>query len=151
MKKGFVCVTLALTCILSHCNRQPAFDENSIRKNILAVMDAQVKGWNAADVEGYMGGYVKSDSLRFVSGGTANYGWYRILERFKKRYPNPEAMGTLSFTDISVTVLSDEAAVVFGRYTLERENDRPTGLFTLLFRRTDNGWRIVHDHTSTEP
>ena len=151
MKKAVVCFILIWTCILIHCNKQPAFDETSIRKDILAVMDAQVKGWNAAEVEGYMGGYVKSDSVRFVSGGTANYGWHRIMERFKKRYPDPEAMGTLSFTDISVTVLSDDAAVVFGRYTQERKNDRLTGLFTLLFRRTDNGWRIVHDHTSTEP
>ena len=151
MTKTVVCFILIWTCILSRCTKQPAFDETSIRKDILAVMDAQVKGWNAADVEGYMGGYVISDSLRFVSGGTANYGWHRIMERFKKRYPDPEDMGTLSFTDISVTVLSDDAAVVFGRYTQETKNDRPTGLFTLLFRRTDDGWRIVHDHTSTEP
>jgi ketosteroid isomerase-like protein len=57
-------------------------------------------------------------------------------------------MGTLKFSDIKITQLASDAAIVLGRWQLLRKNDKPHGVFTLLFRRTANGWRIVHDHTS---
>ena len=149
MMKTIVTVVILLSLFLS-CEKSIPPDKATIEQEILAVMSAQVKGWNEYKVEGYMEGYIKSDSLRFASGSRVTYGWQNIYQRFKSGYPDPKAMGKLSFSDISITILSDEAAVVFGRYTLERETDMPTGLFTLLFRKTDEGWRIVHDHTSAE-
>lgn len=115
---------------------------------ILAVMEASEAGWNAGDHAAYMQCYVQTDSLRFASGGTVTRGWETTLARYQARYPDAATMGKLSFSDMDVTVLSEDAAYVFGRWTLEREGDRPTGLFTLVFRLTSEGWRIVHDHTS---
>ncbi|MFQ5585126.1 MAG: nuclear transport factor 2 family protein, partial [Calditrichia bacterium] len=72
-----------------------------------------------------------------------------VHDRYQKRYSDSAKMGRLYFSDIDITVLSPGAAMVFGKWQLDRENDQPGGLFTLLFRKTAAGWRIVHDHTSS--
>ena len=96
-----------------------------------------------------MQGYAQSDSLRFASGGTVTYGWNSMLERYKKSYPTKEKMGLLTFADITVDIISNDAAIVFGKWSLKREKDEPWGLFTLLFKNKSGVWRIVHDHTSS--
>ncbi len=78
-------------------------------------------------------------------------GWQETLDRYKQRYPDRAAMGSLTFSDLDITVVSADAAVVFGRWRLITAKGEPNGLFTLLFRRTDAGWRIVADHTSAAP
>ncbi len=118
-------------------------------EQITAVLFDSVAGWNAGDLERYMGAYWPSASLRFVSGGAVSYGWTTVLERYRLRYPDTEAMGQLTFSEIDVTLLGDEAALVFGRWKLERATDEPEGLFSLVLRRFPAGWRIVHDHTSS--
>jgi ketosteroid isomerase-like protein len=119
--------------------------ENAIR----AVLDAQVAAWNRGDIDAFMEGYSKSPSTRFASGGTVTRGWDVVYKRYKTNYDTRAKMGTLSFTELETTPLSATRALVFGRFTLTRETDTPTGLFTLLFERTDLGWRIVADHTSS--
>lgn len=138
-----------MALLLSHSFAQLESDTGRIRTEILAVMARQVDGWNGGSIESFMDGYDRSDSLRFASGGTVTYGWRTMLERYRKSYPTPEKMGTLEFSEITVTVISPAAALVFGRWTLRRADDATSGLFTLVFRKTDRGWRIVHDHTSS--
>ena len=75
-------------------------------------------------------------------------GWQQVLDQYKKRYNSREKMGTLTFSDLEITVLSKDAALVLGRWRLKRANDEPHGTFSLLFRKTKAGWRIVHDHSS---
>lgn len=116
---------------------------------VRAVIDKQARAWNAGDLTGFMQGYDKSPRTRFASGGDINLGFQTVFDRYRKRYGDRAAMGTLTFSDVDITVLAPDAAVVFGRYRLQREKDTPTGLFTLLFRKTSEGWRIVHDHTSS--
>jgi len=115
----------------------------------MAVLDAQAAAWNQGDIEKYMAGYARSDSLRFASGGKVSYGWQTTLERYREGYPDRVAMGILTFSDIDITVISDDAVFVFGKWELQKVDERPWGLFTLVFRKTDEGWRIVHDHTSS--
>jgi ketosteroid isomerase-like protein len=116
---------------------------------IRAVVDAQQSAWNRGDIPAFMQGYVKSDTLRFASGGKVLTGWQATFDRYKTKYPDHAAMGKLLFSDLDVQVLSGDAAFVFGRWKLERKDDSPGGLFTLLFRKTADGWKIVHDHTSS--
>jgi len=116
---------------------------------IKAVINAQRDAWNKGDIEGYMEGYDKSDNTVFVSGDNINHGWKTVLERYKKSYDSREKMGTLEFSDLEVTILSKDSAVVLGRWLLKRSNDEPHGRFTLIFKKTQSGWRIVHDHTSS--
>lgn len=117
--------------------------------DIARVIFDQQNAWNKGDIEGYMQGYIKSDSLRFASGGNVSYGWKTTLDRYEKGYPDKETMGELTFSNIDIEFISKDAALVFGKWELERSSDHPWGLFTLLFKRTENGWKIVHDHTSS--
>jgi uncharacterized protein (TIGR02246 family) len=116
---------------------------------IRAVLDAQVAAWNRGDLEGYMDGYQRSPDIVFISGDRVTRGWKTVLERYKRSYDTPEKMGVLTFSDVEITLLSKDAALVFGRWHLQRSKDGPHGRFTLLFRKTKAGWRIVHDHTSS--
>ena len=113
------------------------------------MLDAQVRAWNAGDLRGFMEGYAKSERTRFQSGGDVSLGWQTVFDRYQKRYGDRASMGVLKFSEVEVTTFAPNAALAFGRWRLERAQDAPSGLFTLLFRRTSTGWRIVHDHTST--
>ncbi len=116
---------------------------------IRSVLEAQRDAWNRGDVEAYMDGYERSDQTVFVSGDNVTRGWQTVLDRYKKNYNTREKMGTLTFSDLEITLLGNDAAVVLGRWLLKRTNDEPHGRFTLIFRKTKQGWKIVHDHTSS--
>ena len=115
---------------------------------ILQVLQFQAAAWNRGDLDAFMQTYAPVSDLRFASGGSVTYGWQPTLERYKQRYPDRAAMGVLAFSDLAVTALSPDAALVFGRWQLTRTADAPHGLFTLLVRRTPAGWQIFADHTS---
>jgi ketosteroid isomerase-like protein len=119
-------------------------DETEIR----AVMAAQVSAWNRGDIDGFMNGYARSPATEFVSGDRLTHGWQTVRDRYQKKYDSREKMGTLTFSELKMTRLSSDAALLIGRWKLARKEDKPHGRFTLLFRRTSDGWRIVHDHTS---
>ena len=130
----------------------PTLAQSSRRSNkeaaIRAVLDAQRDAWNRGNIEGYMDGYDRSPDTVFVSGDRVNRGWQTVLDRYKKSYGSREKMGVLTFSDLEITVLSKDAALVLGRWHLKRASDEPHGTFTLLFRKAKAGWKIVHDHTS---
>ena len=139
----FAC--LALGSLLVGCRQEEALVEDEVLKTVL-------KGeawWNEGSIEGYMDTYWKSPDLRFASGGKVTYGWQKTLDGYLERYPDRAAMGRLIFSDLEITVLSDDAALAFGAWRLEREHDQPHGLFTLLLRKFDEEWLIVADHTSS--
>lgn len=115
---------------------------------VRAVLDAQAEAWNRGDLVGYMDGYARSAETVFVSGDTVTRGWQTVLDRYRQRYDSRAKMGTLTFTDLEITLMGADAALVLGRWQLQRANDEPHGRFTLIFRRTRQGWRIVHDHSS---
>lgn len=143
---------LLLLCILAFSANVFAQTEKKapeIETSILKVLNEQVEAWNRGDIAGFMIGYWKSEEMRFVSGNTVSKGWQAAFDRYKVGYDSREKMGRLLFSEIEVTTLNPEAAFVSGRFTLERKADKPTGLFTLIFRKIDGNWRIVLDHTST--
>lgn len=120
-------------------------DEMAIR----SILAAQAMSWNQGDIDGFMEGYWESDALRFASGGNVLTGYQATYERYLATYPDRAAMGALSFTQLAVDVLSDDAAVVHGAWQLDRANDAPSGLFTLVFRDFGEGWVIVSDTTTS--
>ena len=127
---------------------KPNKRESRISAAVRAVLDAQRDAWNRGDVEGYMDGYARAADTVFVSEDNVTRGWQTVLDRYKKNYNSREQMGTLTFSDLEITVVSKDAALVLGRWRLKRANDEPHGTFSLLFRKTKAGWRIVHDHSS---
>ena len=126
----------------------PASSPDAIKAGVRRVLDQQVQDWNDGSIEKFMRGYEKSDAIRFASGGDVRLGWQTVFDRYQKTYSDKAAMGKLTFSDLDITVAAEDAALVFGRWRLDREKDELSGLFTLFFRKTSEGWRIVHDHTS---
>jgi ketosteroid isomerase-like protein len=122
--------------------------DEKIKSDVRKVMDEQVAAWNRGDIDGFMKGYWNSPQMTFVSGNNVTKGWQPTLERYKRSYATRAIMGVLSFTDLEITVTSKDSAVVLGRFTLVREKDKPTGMFTLNFRKFKDGWKIILDHTS---
>ena len=116
---------------------------------IRAVIEAQRDAWNRGDIAGYMDGYARSPNTVFVSGDNVTHGWQTVLDHYKKAYDSREKMGVLTFSDLEITPLCKDAAVVVGRWHLQRAKDEPHGRFSLIFRKTRQGWKIVHDHTSS--
>jgi beta-aspartyl-peptidase (threonine type) len=115
-------------------------------------LDAQVAAWNRGDLEGYMAGYWKSPALTFYAGGTVTTGWQPTLERYRRRYQGEgKEMGQLVFAEIHVELLGPDAALSRGAWHLRfSDGSKRQGLFTVILRKTPEGWRIVHDHSSAE-
>jgi ketosteroid isomerase-like protein len=143
MKRQFTLFAILVIAALS-ISAQSNKDSAAIRK----VMDDQATAWNRGDLEAFMFGYWRSDKLVFVSGDHITRGWQQTLDNYKKSYGTSAKMGKLTFSDLEITLLSKDAAVVLGSWSLARETDNPHGKFTLLFRKFKEGWRIVMDHTS---
>lgn len=133
--------------VLDKSSKPTTKDEDAMRA-IRSVLEAQRDAWNRGDIEGYMDGYDRSEKTVFISGDTVTRGWQTVLDRYRKTYDTRDKMGVLTFSDLEITLLSNDSATVLGRWSLKRASDEPHGRFTLIFKRTSKGWRIVHDHTS---
>lgn len=126
----------------------PAQAENEIRQLLQSQQDA----WNKGDLEAFMAGYWNSEQLTFYSGGNIQNGWQATIDRYRRRYQSEgRTMGRLTFSEIRIEPLSADSAFARGRWQLEMpDGARPGGLFTLILRKLPQGWRIVHDHTSSQ-
>ncbi len=129
--------------VLSACS-----DTDKDRASILNTLETQRQAWNKGDLETFMQGYWKSDSLLFVSSDGPTYGYDQTLENYKKTYPDKDAMGELIFGIKKVEFLSKDAAFVLGSWSLKRATDNPKGYYTLIFRKIDGVWKMVSDHSS---
>jgi ketosteroid isomerase-like protein len=118
------------------------------RQAIVKLMTDQQTAWSNGDIEGFMQGYWKSDSLMFIGKRGPVYGWQTTLDNYKKTYPDKAAMGKLTFRIDKVELLGKQDAFVMGAWSLAREKDKPGGYFTLWFRKIKGEWKIVCDHTS---
>lgn len=161
MKRSII-ITLALflvlpvtACSLANAKESQTLKSPAVRRNIKivaavrAVLDAQREAWNRGDIAGYMDGYSHSVDITFLSGDSLTRGWQTVHDRYQTNYSSREKMGTLTFSDLETTILSSNMVMVIGRWHLQRTNDQPHGRFTLIFRNTKQGWRILHDHTSS--
>jgi len=123
-------------------------DEPAIRK----LLEAQVADWNRGDIAAFMKSYDNSPETTFV-GERVLKGYSSVLARYKHQYPDRGAMGQLRFTELEVRMLSTEHGVVTGRFSLTRIHEAggpAAGVFSLVLRHTNTGWKIIHDHTSRE-
>jgi ketosteroid isomerase-like protein len=137
-----ICISFLISC---HTNKNIGTSQNE--KAIRQVLEMQVNAWNNGDIDAFMEGYVKSDELRFIGSSGITKGWQSTLERYKKSYPNRDIMGQLSFSELVVRFTGPSTAIVYGRYSLKRANDTPTGLFTLNWQKIHGRWLIISDHT----
>jgi uncharacterized protein (TIGR02246 family) len=124
----------------------------SDRSAIQAVLDAQQQAWNRGDVDAFLTGYWHSPELTFSGNSGVSRGWDGVLARYKKNYPDRAAMGHLDFSDLEFHFLGPDAALVLGHWHLQRDPVKGGGdiggVFSLVWQRFPNGWKIIHDHTS---
>jgi len=123
-------------------------EESEAKNEIHALLNKQVACWNKADINCFMKGYWESDSLMFIGSGGITYGYKNTEERYKKNYPDKEAMGELSFEILETKKITTDCYLVVGKFHLKRENIGDLeGIFTLTFRKILGNWLIVADHT----
>lgn len=119
------------------------------RRAIEQVLRGQQEAWNAGDIDKFVAGYWRSPELTFSGSGGVERGWEGVLARYKRRYATREAMGRLDFSGLEFRFLGPDAALVLGRWHLTRPPANDVGgVFSLVFERFPEGWRIIHDHTS---
>jgi ketosteroid isomerase-like protein len=142
MRQLFVAVLLLFPAVL---NAQQGAE-------IQQVLSTQAAAWNRHDLQAFMAGYWNSPELTFFSGANAAHGWDAALERYHKNYQSEgREMGKLEFTGLQIEPLAPDAAFVRGAWKLTLSNGKtPHGLFTLIFRKFPEGWKIIHDHSSAE-
>lgn len=138
-------ITTAPSVARESQNSQAASDNKA---QITQMLEIQKQAWNAGKVDEFMDYYWKSDDLTFSSGGKVIRGWKATLQRYRDRYPTKKEMGTLEFSQLEVTLLGESAALVLGNWKLERESKPVGGNFSIVLRKIDGRWLIVHDHTS---
>jgi ketosteroid isomerase-like protein len=124
--------------------------QEDAKSAIEQVLRGQQGAWNRHDLEGFMAGYWNSSELTFFSGAKESDGWQAAIERYRAAYSSPgHEMGKLEFSGLRIETLGQSAAFVRGAWQLTMPDGKtPHGLFTLVFRRFPDGWKIVHDHTS---
>ena len=130
--------------LLSASSNAQTKDEIAIRK----VLSIQSDAWTRGDIDGFMKGYWKNDSLVFIGKNGVTYGWQNTLNNYKKGYPDTATMGKLTFTLISVKRLSEKYYRVIGKWFLKRTIGDVGGHFTLLLEKIKGVWVIIEDHTS---
>ncbi|MGD1841584.1 MAG: YybH family protein [Thermonemataceae bacterium] len=114
---------------------------------LLQIIQKQQTAWNKGDLEGFMEGYWKSDSLKFIGKNGVTYGWEATLQRYQKGYPTQEAMGKLTFKVVSIEALSPQQVLMIGQWKLDKEK-ATQGYFSLIWRKIEERWYIVVDHSS---
>jgi len=147
--------TLVVTFMLAACaSRAPHVAQlrPDDRAAVTAVVEGQVRAWNRGDLRSYMDGYAHTPALIFTSGGNIRRGWQDAFDHFQARYAtDPKAMGTLVFKIESVDAVGGDGAVVLADWDLTGAEHPGHGVFTLVLERRPEGWRIIHDHTSSSP
>ena len=133
-------IALLVVTIYS-CN----YDESKDKKEILEVMKTQESAWNNYNLEGFMQGYWKNDSLKFYGSRGLTYGWNNTLENYKKGYPTKEHTGTLHFVIDDITKIENNSYYVMGQYHLKRSVGDANGVFVIIFKKIDGEWKIVAD------
>ena len=140
MIRKLIILVVAL-CIVSCSQSNKKVDKEAI----LSILKTQEQAWSNGDIEGFMQGYWKSDSLKFYGGSGLTYGWEQTLKNYHKRYPSKDHTGTLKFVINDVTKIEDESYFVMGEYHLTRKVGDANGIFMIIFRNIDGEWKIVAD------
>ncbi len=139
MKK--ILLFLALIVTMNLASQTEAED----RKAILTVLKMQQDAWNKGDLEGFMQGYIKSDSLKFYGSRGLTEGWQNTLDNYKKGYPTKAHTGNLSFTIDALTKIDENAYYMMGQFHLVRDAGNANGVFLIIFRKIEGEWKVIAD------
>jgi|SRR5208337_292735 len=143
--------SLLAALIVGAASSHPQQAKEADRAAILAVLTAQQRDWNNGNIRAFMDGYWNSPELTFAGTRGFTRGWQPVMARYEKTYSDKAAMGTLDFSELEIRQLGPAAALVLGKWHLQRQAGDVGGIFTLVFQKFPEGWRIIHDHTTQSP
>lgn len=143
MKKQLLCLLILSSIVIGE-----SFGQKGPEKQIRKILQAQTEAWNKGDIDAFMKGYWKNDSLLFVGKNGPTYGFTNTLNNYKKNYPNKDYMGHLNFTLLEVKPLSKQVWMVLGKWELTRSAGNISGHYTILFKKINGIWVIIMDHSS---
>jgi ketosteroid isomerase-like protein len=149
-------IPVLLTGLLAQVSQAPNLrrvseERASDRAAITKILDGQQRAWNEGNIDAFLEGYWHSPDLTFSGSSGIAHGWDGVLARYKKTYPDRATMGRLDFSGLEFHFLGGDAALVLGHWHLTREQGDIGGVFSLVWQRFPEGWRIIHDHTSAVP
>ena len=145
--KVFAVLLLSGLCAIASAQLKVATPQEL---GVIKVLLAQEAAWNRGDIDGFATGYKDSPDTIFI-GSHVSRGRESLVNDYRKNYPNKDAMGQLGFSELEVHPLDEKFAVVVGKYHLDRNKKaggNADGIFSLVFEKTDAGWKIVVDHTT---
>lgn len=141
--KLILTVLLFGICCYNHAQE---FTKDSLE--IVGIMKMQENCWNEGNIDCFMNGYWRSDSLKFIGKSGITYGWDQTLTNYKSKYPDKFHMGVLRFKNLHMTKQGNEHITVIGSWNLERDKGPIGGFYTLLWKKIKGSWLIVSDHSS---
>ena len=146
--KALLIITSVL--FLNACKKEGVSSSNyeASKQQITSMMLQTAEDWSKGDLEAFMNGYIKSDSLKFVGSGGITYGWQQTLENYKKGYPTKEHTGTLTFNLLEFDQLANDVFLVIGEFHLKRTVGDADGMFSIILKRINGEWKIIADHSS---
>ena len=137
-----------LLFLVSIFNGYSQTSEDSDKKAILKVLKKQRLAWSDNNIEEFMEGYWKNDSLKFYGSNGVTYGWENTLDRYLNAYPTADHTGKLNFKINAITKIAEGAYYVMGEYHLKREVGNADGIFMIIFKKIDGKWKIIADTSS---
>lgn len=148
MKHFNLSFLLILILSLNGYAQEKMTNYNTSKQEITRMMLQQAKDWSDGDLEAFMKGYIKSDSLKFVGSKGITYGWKNTLENYKKGYPTPAHTGILTFNLLEFDQLAEDVFLVIGAFHLKRTVGDANGHFSIILKKMDGQWKIIADHSS---
>lgn len=150
MHSRFFLSALVMLSVFASSTSLGASGDGGSKNQIESVLRQQQEAWNRHDLDAFMTGYWNSPELTFFSGADEHKGWQAAMDRYRAKYSGPgREMGNLEFSQLRIEMLGSDGAFVRGEWHLTMSDGKtPHGLFTLVFRKFPDGWKIVHDHTS---
>ncbi|RLJ99640.1 YybH family protein [Tenacibaculum discolor] len=145
MKKLLTVIFLLALFVACKEEATQTVSEETEKQEILSVMKAQEEAWSNHDLEGFMQGYWKSDSLKFYGRNGITFGWQKTLDNYKKGYPTKEHSGTLTFKVNDISKITNGAYSVMGEYHLKRAVGDANGVFMIIFKKIQGEWKIIAD------
>jgi ketosteroid isomerase-like protein len=133
-----------LFCVMHVYAEAQSKDEKEVRR----ILENQTYWWNKGNLDEFVNGYWRNDSLMFIGKSGITYGFQDMLNNYKKNYSDSVKMGKLSFDIINIKYMSPEYYFVVGKWFLRRTVGNLSGHFTLLFRKIKGNWYIIADHSS---
>jgi ketosteroid isomerase-like protein len=145
----FATVAAMMACAIT-VSAQDQAKSSDLTEVLTGILSTQADAWNEGDLVKFMDAYWNSEELTFSGGGNTTRGWQATLDRYRRNYGDKETMGHLTFSELEVTPLGTDAAMMLGRFNLLVQGKNSGGNFTLVWRKMDGRWQIIHDHSSSD-